>query len=373
MAPGPTAPMTGRERLSAVLGRRPVDRLCWSTLADETSLSRFPPPHRGLSVPDFYRLIGCDMLFLNGYGTPHALRSPGLAWGPGVTMTRGGDGLESWTTPHGRLDRVFRNGHPIKALVTNADELRTYRRVWEDARFEAHDDGPAFADLEREIGDAGIATRFWGPTAIPRLLEFDVGLEAFYYLLADHPDEMRALIAAIHAQELEAFRILAAGPWDVLILCENTSTRYISPAVYEEFNGPHVKDFVDIVHAAGKTAIIHMCGHIRGLLPLIAATGLDGVHTLTPPPCGDTPWELALDVLGEDTIIIGALDPSIFVNGSPAQIAEALDALYTPRLRRAHTVLCPMADGIVVPLENFLAVGEWMRRHGRTPAPESAR
>jgi hypothetical protein len=30
-------------------------------------------------------------------------------------------------------------------------------------------------------------------------------------------------------------------------------------------------------------------------------------RALTPPPTGDTPWELALDVIGENLIIIGIL------------------------------------------------------------------
>ncbi len=133
---------------------------------------------------------------------------------------------------------------------------------------------------------------------------------------------------------------------------------------YCKYNGPHVRDFVDIVHAAGKTAIINICGHVRNILDQIRDTGLDGIHALTPPPTGDTPWELALNVIGEDLIIIGVLDPSIFISGPVEEIAAALDSLYTPRLRRANFILCPAADGICVPIERFQAVADWMDRSG---------
>jgi uroporphyrinogen-III decarboxylase len=189
-------------------------------------------------------------------------------------------------------------------------------------------------------------------------------MENFYYLLFDHPQEMDALINTIHERELKAFEILAQGPCDVIVLCENTSTFYISPEVYRKYNGPHVRDFVDIVHAAGKTAIIHMCGHVVNILDQIKDTGLDGVHALTPPPTGDTPWESALDVMGEDLIIIGTLDPSIFAAGPVEQIGAALDELYTPRLRRSNFILWPAADGIRVPLERFQAVADWMEQNG---------
>ena len=69
-------------------------------------------------------------------------------------------------------------------------------------------------------------------------------------------------------------------------------------------------------------------------------------------------------MIGEDLIIIGALDPSIFISGPVEQIAAALDSLYTPRLRRANFILCLGADGICVPIERFQAVADWMNRNG---------
>jgi uroporphyrinogen-III decarboxylase len=131
-----------------------------------------------------------------------------------------------------------------------------------------------------------------------------------------------------------------------------------------KYNGPHVRDFVEICHSKGKIAIIHMCGHVRNILYQIKDTGLDGIHALTPPPTGDTPWEMALDILGEESIIIGVLDPTIFILGKLDEVALALDELYTPRLRRSNFILCPAADGISVPLERFQAVSSWMNQNG---------
>jgi uroporphyrinogen-III decarboxylase len=176
---------------------------------------------------------------------------------------------------------------------------------------------------------------------------------------------MTALISLIHEREVSAFEMLARGPCEVVILVENTSTHYISRDLYRMHNGPHVREFVDVVHAQGKLALVHMCGHMLDILEDIRRTGLDGVHALTPPPTGNTPWETALDILGDDTVLIGALDPSIFITGPVEGIPAALDALYTPRLRRSHFVLCPFADGIPVPLERFEAVSRWMQRNGR--------
>ncbi|HPU85474.1 MAG TPA: uroporphyrinogen decarboxylase family protein [Candidatus Latescibacteria bacterium] len=357
--------MTGRERLQAILRKQPKDGLAWTTLVDNATLGLLPEHLRGNGGIDFYKHLGCDVFLLNGWNTPHDLRSPVHQWPESVEVSVEWDANTAttrWKTPRGELTGITRNGHPVKYPVDSLEAVRIYTEMWEGAAFHPFDDRPALSELDQLIGECGVVTRFWGPSTIPRLLEQDMGTQHFYYLLADHPDDMRTLIRTIHGRELEAFRLLAEGPWESVTLVENTSTYYISPAVYREFNMPHQRDFVETVKAAGKTALLHMCGHVRRILDLIGQTGCDGIHALTPPPTGDTPWEDALDVLGEDTIIFGALDPTVFVAGDAEEIAPSLDRLVTSRLRGANFVLCPFADGIPVPLERFLAVSAWVKK-----------
>ena len=46
------------------------------------------------------------------------------------------------------------------------------------------------------------------------------------------------------------------------------------------------------------------------------------------------------------------------------RIGRALDAVYTPRLRRAAFLLWPGADGLPTPLDRFLAIRDWVERKG---------
>ncbi|MHB9032900.1 MAG: uroporphyrinogen decarboxylase family protein [Anaerolineae bacterium] len=359
--------LTGKQRLEAILAGKPADRLAWTTLADNTTLDIMPPELRGNGGLDLYRYLGMDMLLLNGFGLPELPQSPRFSWGPRVTEvteTQGDVVTTTWHSPWGTLKSVYRKVHPIKYAVTTLEEVRIYRAMWEEACYTAQDDAEVYRKMEKLVGDDGVTPRYWGPSTIPRLLENDMGTQAYYLLANDYPEEIDGLVNTMHAQELEAFRILATGPADTVILVENTSTFFISPALYRRHNGRHVADFCRIVRNAGKQAIIHMCGQIRHLLPDIATTGLQGVHGLTPPTVGDTPYELYLDIVGEDQVIIGILDPVALNTGTRDDIWHALDAMYTPRLRKSHFILWAACDGLTVQLWRFEAVRDWMERFG---------
>jgi len=359
--------VTGRERLNAVMHRQPVDRLSWTILVDDITLSGLPERVPDRTMFGFARYLGCDVLQLEGWGTPHGFRSPIFEWGPGIEerrFQRDGNDVIELRSSDGVLSAEWRGGHPVKHFVGDLQELGLYTAMWETARFTSADDAAPFEAVDAAVGDAGLITRFWGPSTVPRLLEFDMGMASFYYLLHDHPAEMERLLGVIHEREMVAFQALADGPCDVVTLVENTSSAYISPDTYRRYNAPHVRDFVDAVHAAGRVALIHMCGHVMRLLPTIRTTKLDGIHALTPPPTGDTPWEMALDIISEELVVIGVLDPSVFVMGPVEGIGPALDQLYTRRIRRSNSVLCLAADGIPVPIERFEAVARWMEAKG---------
>ncbi|MCX7705121.1 MAG: hypothetical protein N2115_02540 [bacterium] len=359
--------MTPKERITAILNKRSHDYLSWTALIDENTLDLLPDHLKGNFGIDFYKFIGCDILLLNGWNTPYSFKSPELRWDENVSQHvyhENGQTIKRIETPYGNLTGIYgKGGHPIKYMIDSLDAVKIYIRMWEQARYLYHDDTDVFNKLNNLIEDNGIVARFWGPSVIPRLLEIDMGTENFYYLLNDYPDEMKKLIETIHEKEKEAFKILAHGPCDCVILVENTSTYYISPKIYREFNMIHQQDFVSTIKSVGKTAILHMCGHVKNLLYLIKETRCDGIHALTPPPTGDTPWELALDILGNDTVIIGALDPSVFLLSKIQDIPVFLDSIITERLKYANFILGVFADGIQVDPERFYTIARWVKKN----------
>jgi uroporphyrinogen-III decarboxylase len=109
------------------------------------------------------------------------------------------------------------------------------------------------------------------------------------YLLADCPAEMEDLMAAMHAANAAYVQYLAERtPADAVVSVENTSTTLISPAQFERYCWPHLRDYGRAIEAAGKMHELHMCGHTRALLPRIDALPAASIEAFTSPTLGNT-------------------------------------------------------------------------------------
>jgi hypothetical protein len=376
--------MIGRERILSRLNSIPIDNiknrvnnspeggLCWTILVDDVTRSIMPDHYRKMPMIDFYKAIGCDIFQFGNYGLPENQQvvSPCCWAAPGVTSVeyRQGETLfRKIITSWGELLATFSKDHPLKYPVATAADLRILKRVWAKAYYEEVENGDGGYDrLEALIGDEGVYIPTVDPSPVQHLLEYEMGLENFYALLHDEPGEMEDLLEIMHHCRLQEYEILARRTRAAAIISvENTSTTLISPTLCRKFSLGHLQEFVQVVHAHGKKAILHMCGHLKHLLPLIKDTGLDGVHAITPPTVGDTPFELAWDVLGDRVTLLGLLDGAVFHDPhvSKPDIFSLLDRTFTPRVRAGNFILVVAADGLPTPLEKFSAVQEWMQQN----------
>jgi uroporphyrinogen-III decarboxylase len=214
------------------------------------------------------------------------------------------------------------------------------------------------------VGEAGIIAPHVPPTPVQELLQMGMGVDGFAFALQDFRAEVEALMEEMHRKNLAVYEIVARSPVEVVILCENTSTRMISPAIYERYSLGHVRDFVELMHRHGKVAVVHMCGHIRGLLSLIAQTGLDGIDALTPPPTGNTTPQEAWQVIGDHLVVHGVWDPTRWLTCPEADLERNLLATLDG-LRGRPYLLCSAADGLAgIPRERFAAVARLVAHHG---------
>lgn len=373
--------MTGKERLTRILHKQAIDRIAWTTLVDDTTRSIMPPEIRDMPVLDFYRYIGCDIACFGNYGLPDELRviPPCRLIQPDVTSeseTRpDGTTVKTTRSSWGTLTAIFIKEHPIKHPVETIEDLRVLKKIWLHSRYEETglETERSYEKLTAALGDDGVFVYTFDPSPLQRLLEYDIGLVNAYALLADYLEEFSELLAIMHSRRMQEYEICARRmPCAAFMPVENTSTTMISPEIYEKYSLPHIRDLVDIMHRNNKLVLLHMCGLIRDLLPLIKQTGADGVNALCQAPIGNTPFETTLDILGDDIIIWGGMvDDTLFhaPSFSRLRLEQYLSRIMTHRLRSANFLLWVPADGLETPAERFLIVKEWMGKFGANVKP----
>jgi len=354
--------MTGRERLTRVYRGELADRVPWAPYIDKKTLSGYDEAIQKKGPFEFTRAIGGDILgrctVYKGGVNNNFVHSKTLDKAdPSIRYVE-------FRTKLGSIKGV----HSAKALTYLEPLLKTpkcfeiWKYIYESRTF--IEDNNRFFEIEKEIREDGITAAVVGPTPVQQLVQQELGVEAFSFALYDYPSELEDLMEGMHRKNKELYKLVAKSPAEFVILVENTSTTMISPDTYKKYSMGHVKDFVDIMHENGKKAIIHMCGLINHLLPLIKKTGLDGIDCLTPPPTGDTYFQDAYRIIGDHLTIHGLLDPTHWHSCSIDEMKKNIHNFLKTDIIDKPFVFCTAADGIPgIPLDKFNAIRKIMREY----------
>ncbi len=242
--------MSGRERILAALQRQPVDRIPWAPLLDQYFMSSLPA-ELGFADDDvrFCRYIGSDVFDWH----PGACRT--RRRNVSITTRRTGDDIRTIIeTPVGVLHER-RRITPVttfiaEPLIKSVADFGPYLYWVEHSEYEA--DFKGFRQADRYIGDDGLGIVSGPQSPAQFMVGEDIGLERFYYLLADHPRELTAFLDAIHEKHKEAYRIAAESPAVAVLAPEDVSTSTMSPDICRRFTMRYLEEYADIVHAGGK-------------------------------------------------------------------------------------------------------------------------
>ncbi|NUP99883.1 MAG: hypothetical protein HUU35_08515 [Armatimonadetes bacterium] len=217
----------------------------------------------------------------------------------------------------------------------------------------------AIIDLVRQkVGDElAVHGEVFSPfTQLMERLGYEQGLMA----LLDQPERCRALLARFAEGAGALGQLQAAHGVDaVLISSAFAGGGFISQAMYEEFVLPFEARVVELVHQAGVPVYTHTCGHIGDRLELMAATGIDGIDTMDPPPLGNTDLADAKARVGGELFLKGNLDSvNILLNGQPAQVTAAAERAVAAAGPGGYILSSACSVAPAVPAENVLAMGE---------------
>jgi len=342
-----SAVMSPRQRWLAALQLRPVD------------------PFRGMSIEAIHTWIGSD----RHTGVPAVTREVRKSTSV-KTQTEDGRQTTVFRAGHGRTELVSlwdepsHAWHPVRHPVRTLDDVRILTECYADCLVELDEEKLALARRRvEEVGEDAVTCSGIGKSPLMDWVEWLAGVETAHYLLQDETDAVEDLLDSLHGALLQKVRIMCEHcPADLLYMVENTSTTLISPDQYRRYSFGHVRDYAEIARHRRRFMALHMCGHLKALLPELARLPVAAFEAFTSSPVGDTSL---LDGRSAcpDTCLIGGTDATLWIRPAGEiirRIEQSLDAL--PH----HRGIVVTSAGVMPPLckpETIKAVCEWLKSY----------
>lgn len=152
------------------------------------------------------------------------------------------------------------------------------------------------------------------------------GSEEFMINCMTEPEIVHRFLKKITAFLVEYILEYKKAGADGIILAE-PSIAMISPAMTEEFSNQYIEQMINAVQDDTFSVIYHNCGAVNPHLPVLAKLSVHAFHF-----GNDVDLSLAFDTIPPDRIIMGNIDPRLFLgeNGMKIKgIAEELLAKYS--------------------------------------------
>ncbi len=356
--------MTPKQRLLAAIEGKALDRLPWSPFL----------AYYWESLPRGVQDAG-QLRYLEELGADPMLRGSHEVWAvhrENCEIRETCKGMErrvTYETPVGTLRETYRRSDEGNTSFLTEHPVKTREDFKVLAYINEHTSvAPALDEYDskyNEIGERALLMPLIGSegkTCFQSMVEHWVGTQELVYALADYPEDVEECLAAMRRVSLQTVAISVQSKAEAYIFWEDSSTTNISPAYFEKYTLPEINAWGSVIHDAGKLLMHHACGHLRALLPLMAASQIDAVESISPPPTGNIElWE-ARRMLPDTIAQIGGIEPTVFLNSTLRElelyVLELMERMKGSRFVLANSDSCPPG----VSLEKFRLVSDMVRR-----------
>ena len=133
-----------------------------------------------------------------------------------------------------------------------------------------------------------------------------------------------------------------------------------SPEIFREFVVPYLKQVVEKVHRKNKKFLLHVCGAVRPLLPMIIDAGVDMLEPVQTRAKGMDPEGLKRD-FGNHICFYGGVDlQEVLCRGTPQQVSDEVQRLIDILGKDGGYIIGPGHTYIQIdaPMENIMAMYE---------------
>jgi len=190
-------------------------------------------------------------------------------------------------------------------LIKGPDDYRVVKYIVENTEYTAD-----YFPIEQAmdwLGDDGLVLGYLPHSPMQMLMINWVGSEEgrIFYHLADHPDLVDELYAALCKSRTPLHEIAARSPAPIVLCGDNIDGALVSPPLFQKYFLPVYEEQGRLLHEEGKLMAVHMDGRLNVLKDLIAETPIDIVEAFHPPPMGDITVSEGLDAWPDKAIWLG--------------------------------------------------------------------
>ena len=316
--------MNNRERLLAILDRRPPDRIPWIPRLllwyNARNLTHtMPAKWEGWSLREIERDLNL--------GTPARTGRVVEIQYDGVDVVvreEGGKRITEYHTPVGMVRTVmgFSQGLEEQGLPGRVEEYplkgpQDYA-VWEwvlehtqwTPTYEAYN------AYDAEIGEDGLPMVGVGDVPFHDFAKSLAGYGDVFYQLADYTQEVEHLLAVMTEVQREClWPLLAESPAPLLQHGVHLSSQFTPPHFFEKYVLPYYEEFMPLMHDHGKALAMHADNDVSRILELLERAGWDMVECFVTAPMVPLTLEQARAAWGNRVIMWGGL-PSLLLSPS---------------------------------------------------------
>jgi len=220
---------------------------------------------------------------------------------------------------------------------------------------------PKEAKLHSDRAIIGVFT--WGSYFIASFVRGMENLMMDFALRRDYVDYLFKTISEISLAALTRMLETHGDGIDIVYMADDYCSQdapLFSPEDFQEFVVPYLSKLVEVTHKHNKKFLLHVCGAVRPLLPMIIDAGVDMLEPIQIRAAGMDPSGLKRD-FGKDICFYGGVDlQQILCKGSPQQVADEVKRLIDILGTNGGYIMGPGHTYIQIdsPIENIISMYE---------------
>lgn len=320
--------VTNRERILAILDRRPPDRIPWIPRLELWYQARnlsggMPARWRGRTL----RQVERDLRL----GTPAREGRIFRVEYDGVEIVSRREGVRDITeyrTPVGSVRTVTRSTETLSSqglpgrveehLLKGPRDYRVWEYVVQHARWTPDYDG--YRRYDREIGEDGLPLVSVGDVPFHEFAQALAGYEDAYLQLADHEREVEHLLSVMQeVQRSSLWPVILESPARLLLHGVHLSSQFTPPRLFERFVLPYYRELVPLAHERRMAVAMHADNDTSQILDAIERAGWDMVECFVTAPMVPLTMQQARERWGNRVIIWGGIPSTLLSPGVPEE------------------------------------------------------